>query len=425
MELVWNGSADAEENRIAFGRADQPCCWMLAGYASGYATFVLGRNCYFIEQKCRAAGDRTCSAVGKDADSWGDELKPHLPYYQADDIQGKVLALTRELQRKTRELAEQRRQLRQLKHEGENLFFEVRSRAFQQVVEMAARVARFDSSVLVRGETGVGKELIARYIHANSQRASGPFVAINCTALPETLLESELFGHKAGSFTGAVSDRVGLFEEAEKGTIFLDEIGDISQAMQAKLLRVLQEREIVRVGENRPRKVNARVISATNRNIEQAIREGRFREDFYYRLRVIEIDIPPLRERKEDILSLARYFVAQFARKFKAPNLRLDATCLDHLLAYSWPGNIRELENVIERAAVLSADGLILAEHLPQSVLRSAESSAAAGDPLKRTLAEVERDHIREVLQRLDGNRTRAAKALAISPTTLWRKLKT
>jgi transcriptional regulator with PAS, ATPase and Fis domain len=195
--------------------------------------------------------------------------------------------------------------------------------------------------------------------------------------------------------------------------------------MQAKLLRVLQEREIVRVGENRPRKVNARVISATNRNIEQAIREGRFREDFYYRLRVIEIDIPPLRERKEDILSLARYFVAQFARKFKAPNLRLDATCLDHLLAYSWPGNIRELENVIERAAVLSADGLILAEHLPQSVLRSAESSAAAGDPLKRTLAEVERDHIREVLQRLDGNRTRAAKALAISPTTLWRKLKT
>ena len=422
MEVVWHGSGEAEEHLAAFGPADSPSCWMLSGYASGYASFVLGKDCYFIEGKCRAAGARVCSAVGRDAASWGDELKPHLSYYQAEDIQGKVQKLTRELKEKTRELVRQRRQIDRLAGRADPVFFEVRSRAFQVVVEMAARVARFDTSVLVRGETGSGKEVLARYIHRHSPRASGPFVAINCNALPETLLESELFGHKAGSFTSAVSDRVGLFEEAAGGTLFLDEIGDISPAMQAKLLRVLQEREIVRVGENRPRKVNVRVISATNRNLEQALRDGHFREDFYYRLRVVEIELPPLRERKEDILSLARHFVVQFSRRLSIPNLRLHSGCLDPLVAYSWPGNVRELENVIERAAVFSRDGLILPEHLPHGILRAA--SVRPADPTTRTLAQIEREHINAVLEKLHGNRTRAARALGISQTTLWRKLK-
>lgn len=424
MEVTWHDSGEAEEHLLALGRADRPSCWMLVGYASGYASFVLGKDCYFIEEKCRASGDRVCAAVGRDAESWGEELRPHLPFFQAEDIHGKVLGLSRELHHKTRELARQRRALKQLRHEGRSGFVEVRSEAFRQVVEMAARVARFDSAVLIRGETGVGKELLARHIHNRSLRAGGAFIAVNATSLPETLLESELFGHKAGAFTGATHDRVGLFEEAGKGTLFLDEIGDISPGLQAKLLRVLQEKEILRVGESRPRPVDVRVLSATNRDLEKAVREGRFREDLYYRLRVIEIVIPPLRARGEDILPLARHFVSQFARQLKIPGLRLDAACLDYLQAYPWPGNVRELENAIERAAVLSQDGRIRAEHLPQAILHAADAYPS-GDPLQRTLEDVERDHIRAVLQRLNGNRTRAARALGIGAATLWRKLKT
>ena len=192
---------------------------------------------------------------------------------------------------------------------------EVRSRRFLRVLELAERVAQFDSSVLIIGETGVGKEVLARHIHELSGRSDGPFVAVNCGALPESLLESTLFGHKAGAFTGATRDQGGLFEEAQKGTIFLDEIGDTTAAVQLKLLRVLQEHEIMRVGETRPRQVDVRVISATNRNLEQAIAEGSFREDLYYRLRVVEISVPPLRDRQDDILSLARQFVAKTARR--------------------------------------------------------------------------------------------------------------
>jgi transcriptional regulator with PAS, ATPase and Fis domain len=249
-------------------------------------------------------------------------------------------------------------------------------------------------------------------------------VGVNCAALPETLLESELFGHKAGSFTGAIKDRVGLFEEAQKGTIFLDEIGDISPAMQMKLLRVLQERELRRVGESTSRKVDVRVITATNQNLAEAIREGRFREDLYYRLRVIEIEMPPLRARKEDILHLARHFCGQFAHKLKIQKLRLDSTCADYLQAYNWPGNVRELENAIERAAVLSTDGLIRPEHLPANIVHPAPGQGDLTSPLSRKLADVETEHIRTVMRLAGDNKTRAARALGISPATLWRKWK-
>ncbi|MFH1743007.1 MAG: sigma 54-interacting transcriptional regulator, partial [bacterium] len=243
-------------------------------------------------------------------------------------------------------------------------------------------------------------------------------------ALPETLLESELFGHKAGSFTGAIRDRIGLFEEANKGTIFLDEIGDISQTMQVKLLRVLQEKEILRVGESRTRKIDVRVIAATNQKLAQLMHEGKFREDLYYRLGVIEIEIPPLRDRKEDILPLARYFVTQLTKKLNIPQLRLDATCVDYLHRYHWPGNVRELENAIERAAVLGKDQLILPEYLPPAIIHAGRSPIRDADPLTYTLAQLEHDHIQTVLELTAGNRTRAAEVLAISPATLWRKLK-
>jgi len=422
MEVVWHGSGEAEEHLIALEKSDAPACWMLVGYASGYATFCLGKDVYFVEQRCRAAGDRVCVALGQDADSWGPELAPHLPYFRAEDIRGTVLKLTEQLKRKMRELARERRRVARLERRLAP-YVEVRSEAFRRVLDLAARAAPFDTSILITGETGTGKEVLARHIHSLSRRARGPFLAVNCSALPETLLESELFGHKAGAFTGAVADRVGLFEQAKGGTILLDEIGDVSPAMQSKLLRVLQEKEIMRVGESTPRRIDVRIMAATNRDLDAAVREGRFREDLLYRLRVIEIEVPPLRSRPEDIIPLARHMVRRFSRALKLPHLQLDATCLDYLVRYPWPGNVRELENAIERAAVFSGGGKITPDSLPPKIVHGAATAASFGDP-SRTLAEVERAHIRAVLEHVNGNRSRAAKLLGISPTTLWRRLK-
>lgn len=420
MEVLWHESGEADEHLLAVGPAAEPACWMLAGYASGYASFCMGRPIYFVEQKCRARGDAVCSAVGKDAAGWGEALTPHLPDFEAEDIEGRILTLTEELRRKTREVDRQRRRLEEMgATAGATGFVEVRSPAFARVVELASRAAPYDSSVLITGESGVGKEVLARHVHRLSGRP-GPFVALNCGALPETLLESELFGHKAGAFTGAAHDRAGLFEEANGGALFLDEIGDVTPAMQLKLLRAVQEREVVRLGENRPRKVDVRVIAATNRPLARLVREGRFREDLYYRLAVIEIEIPPLRERREDILPLARHFVERMGRKLKRARLRMDGRCADVLQAYPWPGNIRELQNALERAAVLCREGLIRPEDLPPAVLRGA---AGHGEG-PQTLAEAERAHIQAVLKQCGGNRTLAARGLGIGTATLWRKLR-
>jgi transcriptional regulator with PAS, ATPase and Fis domain len=294
----------------------------------------------------------------------------------------------------------------------------------EEVVSLAERVARFDSSVLVTGETGVGKEVLARHMHSVSPRARGPLLAVNCGALPETLLESELFGHKKGSFTGAVADRTGLFEQAAGGVIFLDEIGDISPAMQLKILRVLQEREIMRVGESRPRKVDTRVVAATNRDLDEAVASGRFRDDLLYRLRVVEIEVPPLRERVEDILPLARHIVERLSKRLGLPGLHLDSTVVDVLLSYPWPGNVRELENAIERAAILSKEGRVVPENLPPVVVHGGSPGTFTTGPISRTLAQVEMEYIHAVLKATGGNRTRAAGILGIGLTTLWRKLK-
>jgi DNA-binding NtrC family response regulator/predicted hydrocarbon binding protein len=421
MEVLWRDSGEAEEHRISLGESREPSCWMLAGYASGYASFCLDRPVYFLEGKCRAKGDRLCTAVGKDLDSWGEEVRPHLPFFQAEDVHGKIMTLTQELRRRTQELARERKRLEEVSAPP---YAEVRSGSFRRALDLASRAAPFDTSILIVGETGTGKEVLARHLHRHSKRSAGPFLGINCGALPETLLESELFGHRAGAFTGAVRDRTGLFEQASGGTIFLDEIGDIPVPMQTKLLRVLQEREVTRVGESLPRKVNVRVLAATHRDLPRAVREGRFREDLLYRLRVIEIEVPPLRERREDILPLARHFVETFAARLKRPRLRLDAASLDLLQAYRWPGNVRELENAIERAAVLSRDGVLRPQDFPPEVVRTGLSRGAGADPLSRSLADVEREHIRAVLERTGGRRDRAAEILGISPVTLWRRLR-
>jgi len=423
MEVEWRNSGEAEEHLRAVGAADHAVCWMLMGYFSGYASYCLGREIFFIEGPCRAKGDPFCVAAGRNREAWGEQLEPYLKYYQVEHIVGHIAKLSRELEAKDLELKRQTPpgaiSARARISDG----VEVRSKAYAAVLDMAASVAPYDTTVLIRGESGVGKEVLARRVHALSHRAMGPFIAINCAALTDNLLESELFGHRAGAFTGASHDRVGIFEEASGGTLLLDEIGEISAAMQVRLLRVLQEREVVRVGENRPRKFDVRVIAATSRDLEADVRTGRFREDLLYRLRVLEIAIPPLRERSEDIVPLARHFLAKIAER-GGPKLNVDPCCWDVLVGYSWPGNVRELENVMERAVVFARSGKITHDCLPTALLGGStqDSLSTSGESL--TLAQVEAQHIQRVLAETNHNRLLAARILDISPSTLWRKLK-
>ena len=299
----------------------------------------------------------------------------------------------------------------------------VKSNAFFKVLELARMVAGFDTSVLLSGDTGVGKEVIARYIHDLSARREKSMLTINCAALPESLLESELFGHKIGAFTGAVSDRVGLFEQAARGTVFLDEIGEVSGMIQVKLLRVLQEREILRIGENIPRRVDIRIIAATNSDLSRAVEKNKFRKDLLFRLRVIEIKVPSLQERREDIPGLAEHFLATLSERMQLPGLRLGEECRRYLLDYSWPGNVRELLNIIERAAIFSRGNTILPEHLPPELLNPVSSKPDQSSGGIKSLEEMETEHIRKVLAYTDGNRPQAAGILGISQSTLWRKL--
>jgi DNA-binding NtrC family response regulator len=290
-----------------------------------------------------------------------------------------------------------------------------RSRPMIEVFKLVAKVAQGRSTVLVRGESGVGKELVARAIHSESSRRDHAFVAVNCAAIPEQLLESELFGHVRGSFTTAVADKPGLFEEAASGTLFLDEVGDMSLAVQAKLLRAIETQEVKRVGGNVPTKVDVRILAATNKPLEELVKEGEFREDLFFRLNVVTIEVPPLRERKEDIPLLAEHFLAREAHANDKRVLGITPETLELLLDYPWPGNVRELAHVIERAVALSGKPLLLPEDLPPNV---------RPDPNKRlrTLDEVERDYILEVLRETRGNKQTAAQILHIDRKTLQRK---
>jgi DNA-binding NtrC family response regulator len=299
-----------------------------------------------------------------------------------------------------------------------------RSRPFGEVLKLAETVSPTESTVLIQGDSGTGKEVIARYIHSLSPRSEGPFVSINCGALPESLLESELFGHVKGSFTGAVRDSEGLFSAARGGTFFLDEVGETTPAIQVKLLRVLQEREVIPVGGTEPVPVDVRLIAATNRDLEEEIRAGRFRTDLFYRLNVIAIHLPPLRVRRDDIALLAEAFLHRVASERKEDPKALAQDSLDAILAYDWPGNVRELENALERAVTLTPGGEIAATALPQRVTeRRAEPLVADRIHPNPTLDVIERAYINWVLQAEAGNKTRAAEVLGIDPSTLYRKL--
>jgi DNA-binding NtrC family response regulator len=291
----------------------------------------------------------------------------------------------------------------------------------QAIFRDASLIAPSESRVLITGESGVGKEVLAEVIHAWSPRAAGPLVKVNCAAIPETLLESELFGHEKGSFTGATAQRIGRFEMANNGTIFLDEIAEMTPQLQAKLLRVAQDGRFQRIGSNTEVRANARILAATNRNLEEEVKTGRFREDLYYRLNVVELNIPPLRERREDILPLARQIIADLTKG----RARLSAAVADCLQRYPWPGNVRELRNAMERAALLSGGDLILPEHLPARVQSAAGPAAPAGkEPTDAgRLDEIERAAVLEALRKNDFNRTETAKALGISRRALLYKL--
>jgi DNA-binding NtrC family response regulator len=293
-----------------------------------------------------------------------------------------------------------------------------KSSRMQQVIAAIKVVAASNATVLITGETGTGKELVARAIHSQSQRRGKPFIAVSCAALPETLLESELFGHEKGAFTGAYAQKKGKFEIANRGTLFLDEIGEMSANIQVHLLRVLEDKEFTRVGGNEPIKVDVRVISATNRDMKEAVAKGQFREDLYYRLNVVNIELPPLRERREDIPLLTQHFLKKFALENNKEINGFSPEATDFLLRYDWPGNVRELENAIERAVILARKPVIEIDDLPQQTL------AGRPIPVGKNLRQVEKNHIINVLAQTKGNYTEAAKALGISRMTLYNKAK-
>jgi two-component system response regulator HydG len=335
------------------------------------------------------------------------------------------LSVSRAIQH--RRLSDEVKRLRQaVDGENEEARIVGQSAAMRRVYELISRVGESDASVLIHGETGTGKELIARGIHNRSRRKSGPFVAINCAAVPHSLLESELFGHARGAFTDAKAQRTGLFVQATGGTLFLDEIGELPIDVQPKLLRALQERKVRPVGANSEIPFDARIVAATNRNLEDEVYEKRFREDLFYRINVVKIDVPPLRERGGDVLHLAQHFLKTFASRNEKPTLELSTTAAEKLMAYNWPGNVRELENCMEHAVALARFDQITVEDLPEKIraYRAERFVVAANDPTEIvTMDELERRYILRVLSLVGGNKSRAAQVLGFDRRTLYRKL--
>jgi len=427
-EIRWTNCFETEQHLHHLGTATEPVCWTLTGYLSGYFTACLDQEVYFVETECDATGQRGCRAVGKPRSAWGKALDRYLEFFKAASVQDQIAGLERAVRQHRQAASHHRQEAARWKslaqHAGGPDGPMAKSGGMREVLDLAQRVAAADSTVLLTGESGTGKELVARWIHARSPRAKGPFVAVNCGALPEPLLESELFGHVRGAFTGAVRDKRGLLEEANHGTLLLDEIADTPAPIQVKLLRALQEREIRRVGGTTTIRVDPRVLAATNKNLERAVARREFRRDLYYRLNVVNIDIPPLRDRREDIVPLARLFLERNARAQGKTIRAISAEALDLLTLYPWPGNVRELENVVERAVVLATRDRITVAELPPS-LRAGQAPADFGEMrMPQSLKELERRAILAGLERHQGNRSRTARELQISPQTLWRKLK-
>ncbi len=420
---TWRVSYEAEQHLLLKGRSDKPVCWNLCGLLSGYMSFAMDKEMYALEDKCIGKGDGACHVMIKSEEEWGDEVDGELAVFKRVGLDDALKDVTTTLKRTETELREKTRKLAIIaKIEEDPAELMARSPEMRKLIELAKTIAAIDSTVLITGESGTGKERVARFVHDHSVRAAGPFIAVNCGAITETLLESELFGHARGSFTGATVDRPGLFEAANGGTLFLDEVGEITLPMQVKLLRALQEKEIRRVGENKNRPINVRIVSATNKNLKIETAEKRFREDLYYRLNVVELAVPPLRQRREDILPLARLLLAEAALQMKRSVDGMTATAADQLIGYGWPGNVRELANAMERAVAVAKTNRVDLQDLPPEVLMVLPIVSDNGVP--RFLRDVEKDCILAALEKTGGNRRKASELMGVGVATLYRKLK-
>ncbi len=431
-EFRWDDSWEAHAHRLAYGVVDEPACWILLGYASGYTSAFMGKLILFKETRCGACGHDHCQIVGKPIEEWPDG-EAHRPYFEPHSLLDKMDALQQQVQAlKT-----------SLEPASAGGMLIGTSPAFQRAHDLMMRAASTQVTVLLTGETGVGKERFARALHLHSERAAGPFVAVNCAALPAELIEAELFGVEKGAYTGAHAARAGRFERADGGTLFLDEVGDMPLAAQAKLLRVLQEGEIERLGAETARKVHVRLVTATNVDLEAAVAQGRFRRDLWYRLNVYPIRIPPLRERSADIEPLARHLLARFTALHNKRLSGIGERALQALLHHDWPGNVRELENLVERGVILAAQGgAVELEHLfpnlcqtqlagvdrfgrlasvpPADKQALIERILGSGMPLE----EIEADVLALAVQRCGGKLSGAARLLGITRPQLAYRLK-
>jgi two-component system, NtrC family, response regulator HydG len=438
-EFTWESSFEADAHTALYGQSSEPACWMQLGYACGYVSALMGKFILFNETKCSAAGAHHCQIIGRPATEW-DHAQASLKYFQPDSVADHIMALQTEVQNLRYSIDSNDDDLH-----ADDLIGA--SSSFRQASGLLKKAAASQVTVLLLGETGVGKERFARALHNLSNRADRPFVAVNCAALPEQLIESELFGVEKGAFTGAQQSRPGRFERAHGGTLFLDEAGELSASAQAKLLRVLQEGELERIGDSGTRKVDVRVVAATNVNLAQAVEQGRFRKDLYYRLNVYPVTIPPLRERRDDIALLVQRFLDKYGARHSKKIVGVTDQVMHAFKQYSWPGNIRELENVIERGIILAQEGgrIELADIFPAITIDYDKSRLSAlardGRVLKRdegiveafldyvqnnkvSLDEVEGVLLEAAMARAGGNLSSAARALGMTRPQFAYRLK-
>lgn len=421
---TWKNSFETDIWKKNFGPSGYPICCIMPGVMAGFASAVLGSEVFVKELGCQAEGHRHCSFEGRNIAQWGMFPEEMQRYFSVSNLDRELSLLRTDLKKARQDLMHKNAELILLKSQAYRFrssdTIVSRSKSMSQVLHLSEKVAPTSFSVLIQGESGTGKEVIARYIHRNSGREDRPFVAINCAALPPNLLESELFGHKKGAFTGADSDKKGLFIEAGTGTLFLDEVGEIPLDIQAKLLRAIQEKEVRPLGDTRNYAVKARIVTATNRDLKRMVQEKLFREDLYYRLAVFPIMVAPLRQRREDILILARHFLSRLKKVhpgFSPPAVR-------KMESYQWPGNVRELENWVEYGVIMAGDELIEPAHLPLIEERDSENLLDVMASDYPSLEALELRYIDRVLSHTGGNKTEAARMLGTSMSTLWRRLK-
>ncbi|MDE3011008.1 MAG: sigma 54-interacting transcriptional regulator [Pseudomonadota bacterium] len=424
-EFIWENSWEADVQIQDFGIGDAPACWSMIGYASGYVTQFMGRFVVFRETGCRCRGDAHCSIVGKPAEDWDDP--DYIRYFEPDNIAGRLLDLQEEVSQLRASLQDQRTP-------GDLIGV---SQGFHAAFALIRAAADNPITVLLLGETGVGKEMFARWLHDHGPRQLKPFVAVNCAAIPNDLIESELFGAERGAYTGAQKSRPGRFERAHGGTLFLDEIGDISPAAQAKLLRVLQTGEVERLGDFKTRRVDVRLIAATNVDLKKAVRDGLFRADLYYRLNTYPVLIPPLRARIADIPLLAAAFVEKYAAIYQKKIGGISERALQRLKSYDWPGNIRELQNMVERGVLLAPPGAAIevghlfagADETESAVASDAPAPLDAGAAQALLVPGFDLDRhelqlMRAALEQARGNVSEAARLLGVTRRQVAYRLK-